>query len=208
MGSGLYDDTPEGQAMEAKYGSPKKMTPGDAAGSFVKGATFGLIDGLSPEKASALSPGVDWSGNLAGSRGQMQAAMDPVQAWALSGQGPSAAQAQLQAGKDQAVAAAASQAKSAYGLTPGQQATLATNAGTQATQQAANQAAQLRAMEQQQAMQNYLGMLAAQRQADIDVYKAYSDQYAQTNMANAQSANAFKGGLIGTAAGIIGLKSG
>ncbi len=203
-GSGLYDDSPEGQAMEAKYGSPKKMSWVDAAKSFGSGATFGLLDNLSPEKAKALSPGVDWSGNLAQSRGQMQGAMDPVRAWALTGNGPSAAQAQLQAGKDQSIAAAQSQAKSAYGITPGQQASLATNAGTQATQQAANEAARLRAMEQQQAMQNYLGMLAAQRQADIDVYKAYSDQYAQTNMANAQSANAFKGGLIGTAGGILG----
>lgn len=159
--------------------------------------------GLGPDKATTVEP-QGWQGNLQQSRGQMQSAMDPVQAWALTGQGPSAAQAQLQSGKDQSIAAAQSQAKSAYGLTPGQQASLSTNAGTQAAQQAANQAAQLRAMEQQQAMQNYLGMLAAQRQADIDVYKAYSDQYAQTNMANAQSGNAFKGGLIGTAGGIIG----
>lgn len=201
----LYDDTPEGKAMAAKYeGGDESYSFKDAGNAFMEGATFGLWNGLDPYQAKPLDPGFDWSGNMQQSRGQMQAAMDPVRAWALTGQGPSAAQAQLQAGKDQAVSAAASQAKSAYGLTPGQQATLATNAGTQATQQAANQAAQLRAMEQQQAMQNYLGMLAAQRQADIDVYKAYSDQYAQTNMANAQSANAFKGGMLQTVGTIIG----
>lgn len=227
MGDGFWDP-----AYENKLGASKGAT-GEAAGGGAgkagsstwgafKGAggmaadpwgtlqgmgkSLGIpgLGGLGPATAKPLSPGFDWSGNMQQSRGQMQAAMDPVQAWALSGQGPSAAQAQLQAGKDQAVASASSQAKSAYGLTPGQQATLATNAGTQATQQAANQAAQLRAMEQQQAMQNYLGMLAAQRQADIDVYKTYSDQYAQTNMANAQAKNGFVGGLMQTGGTLLG----
>jgi hypothetical protein len=107
-------------------------------------------------------------------------------------------------GKDQAMAAAASQAKSAYGLTPGQQASLATNAGTQATTQASGQAAMLRAQEQQQAMANYLAAVNAQRQGDIDIYKAYSDQYAQTEMANAQAKNGFWGGLISTGGSILG----
>ena len=164
-----------------------------------------FVSGLGPSTSKALAPGGDWAGNMQASRGQLQGAIDPIKQWALTGNGPSAAQAQLQAGKDQSLAAASSQAKSAYGLTPGQQASLATNAGTAATQQAANQSAQLRAQEQQQAMANYLAAVNAQRQGDIDVYKAYSDQYAQTAMANAQAKNGFMGGLLQTAGGIIGL---
>lgn len=79
---------------------------------------------------------------------------------AASGQGPSAAQAQLRAGVDQAIAA-----QMAAGASAGGGAAALRGAQQQAglmQQQAANQAAQLRAQEQQQAMALF-GNLATQQ---------------------------------------------
>jgi hypothetical protein len=85
---------------------------------------------------------------------------------ASRGQGPSASQAQLQAGMDQAIAASAAQTASARGaMNPAilrqQQQQLAT-----ATQQAAGQSAATAAQEQQQAMKLASDAVAANRQIE------------------------------------------
>jgi hypothetical protein len=145
-------------------------------------ATASTAQGATPEQAqqwASQMQGADvagaWQGvnmnpalqyNTAVQQGQ-EAGMAPEllnQLMAASrGQGPSAAQAQLQAGMDQAISAQAAQAASARGaMNPAvlrqQQQQLA-----QATQQQAGQAATLSAQEQQQAMQTAAQALAQQR---------------------------------------------
>lgn len=86
---------------------------------------------------------------------------------AAKGQGPSAAQAQLQAGRDQAIKTSMALAGSARGPNIGAAQVGASTAATQATQGAANQAAQLRAQEQQAAMSQLGGVLGGMRQQTL-----------------------------------------
>jgi hypothetical protein len=145
-------------------------------------ATASTAQGATPEQAqqwASQMQGADvagaWQGvntnpalqyNTAVQQGQA-AGMAPEllnQLMAASrGQGPSAAQAQLQAGMDQAISAQAAQAASARGaMNPAvlrqQQQQLA-----QASQQQAGQAAAVSAQEQQQAMQTAAQAVAQQR---------------------------------------------
>jgi hypothetical protein len=93
-----------------------------------------------------------------------------------AGQGPSAAQAQLQSAKDQTMAqqmAMAAGARGSSALAGAQQA--AQFNAAQASQQAGAQSAALRAQEQQQATQNLAGVLGQARQQDM----GDADRFAQ-----------------------------
>lgn len=195
---------PWNKAADKMWGTTKSLG-GKGAGALGGLAQEGLgaLGKLGPATADPLAPVTDHAADLAQSRAQQQAAFGPLSQWALTGNGPSAAQAQLQSGKDQSIAAAMSMAKSMPGANQAAQQRMAAEGGTMASQQAANQAAQLRAQEQQAAMQNYLGMIEAQRKGDIELYKAYSDAHTQTQMANAQGKNGFWGGVISGVAGIL-----
>lgn len=107
--------------------------------------------------------------------------------------GPTAAQSMFQSNKDAAIRAAAAQAAGTMGLSPAQQARIASDAGAQATLQAASQSAQLRAQEQQAAQglaSQVLGQQAAQgldmRGQDIQQATTQAQLQQQINMQNAE----------------------
>jgi hypothetical protein len=85
-----------------------------------------------------------------------------------AGKGPSAAQGVLQAGTDDAIRTAMALSGSARGNALGAAQLNAVNAGTLATAQAANQAAILRAQEQQAAIGQLGGLLSGMRQASLN----------------------------------------
>ena len=103
------------------------------------------------------------------SRGQQQQAGKVVGNWAMTGNGPSAAQQMLERNRAGNAATAIGAAKAmntsgnpALGARMGQQAT------ERGVADASYQAYELRMKEQQQVMQQYLAMLDAARQADIN----------------------------------------
>lgn len=106
---------------------------------------------------------------------------------AIEGQGPSVAEAQLQRGADQAAAQQIALAGTARGSNLGAAQRAATSAGVGAQMDANAQAAQLRAQEQQAALQGYSAM-ANQR----------AQQLAQQEMGYAQLWNQGAGNLYGT----------
>lgn len=139
---------------------------------------------------------------LMASGGQSEQALQMAQA-AAAGQGPSAAQAQLQSGIDQAIAAQLAAGQSAGGGAAALRG--AQQQGALLQQQAANQAAQLRAQEQAQAMQLY-GSLAGQTDqlAAARAQAAGGLSLGAQELAGAQRQNAINAYLSGAgqAAGI------
>lgn len=139
---------------------------------------------------------------LMASGGQSEQALQMAQA-AAAGQGPSAAQAQLQSGIDQAIAAQLAAGQSAGGGAAALRG--AQQQGAMLQQQAANQAAQLRAQEQAQAMQLY-GSLAGQTDqlAAARAQAAGGLSLGAQELAGAQRQNAINAYLSGAgqAAGI------
>lgn len=99
--------------------------------------------------------------------GGEQAAFNQELIAAARGQGPSAAQAQLKAGRDAAVAAAASRAAGATGANIALANRAATVAQNQAVQSTGREAAILRATEQQNAMQLASNALNERRLAEL-----------------------------------------
>ena len=103
----------------------------------------------------------------------------------MNGTGPSAAQAQLQAGTDASINSALALARSVRG---GNQSVAMKNAlmqNGQTMQSAANAATQLRAQEVQQAQQGLAGVLAQGRASDIGLATDQAGLTQQTNLANA-----------------------
>jgi hypothetical protein len=98
---------------------------------------------------------------------QQKALVSQLQQMA-AGKGPSAAQGMLQAGTDDAIRSAMALSGSARGNALGAAQLNAVNAGTLATAQAANQAAILRAQEQQAAIGQLGGVLSGMRQASLN----------------------------------------
>lgn len=102
-----------------------------------------------------------------------------------AGQGPSAAQAQLQAGSEQNLANALAQAATYRGGNAAAGFRQAAMQRAQITQGTANQAAQLRAQEQLSAQQQLGGVLAQGRATDADLATQQAGLTQQTNLANA-----------------------
>lgn len=99
--------------------------------------------------------------------------------WALTGQGPSAAQNMVSAERQKNIAAAQSQAKSQAGLGLAAQQRLASEGAAHANVGAAQQGVALRAQEQQDAMKNYQDMYKTQAQAYGDAMRANAEVEAQ-----------------------------
>lgn len=121
-----------------------------------------------------------------------------LKTWALTGQGPSAAQDLIAAERAKNIAAAQSMAKSTPGVSHAGQQRLAQMGASRSIAEAASKGATLRSQEQQQAMQNQL-----------DQYRTMAQAYADAMRANAQvaaeNAGTRRGILGGAVKGITGL---
>lgn len=137
-----------------------------------------------------------------------QAGLADILTQSANGQGPSAAQAQLQAGTDASISSALALAHSGRGGSSSVAMKNALMQNGQTMQAASNQAAQLRAQEQQQARGQLAGVLDSSRGADIGVATSQaglnqgaalqnSAQQQQTAIANA--ANQQQTGLANAA---------
>lgn len=131
-------------------------------------------------------------GNSFAARAQQQANLDLLRQQAL-GQGPSAAQAQLQAGTDANIRSQMAMANSMRGGVGAQAAAqygALQNAGV-AAQQTANQAALLRAQEMQQARSEFGQQASGLRQADLSQAGTAAQIEAQQRALNAQQQQAY-----------------
>jgi len=126
--------------------------------------------------------------------------LNTVGNWALNGTGPSQAQSLLTQAREQNNASAGGMAKVIAGGNPALQASLTSNMLAKQNAATGYQASQLRAQEQQQAMQQYLQGLQAAREADIDVGKART----AIDVHNADARGAFFSGLMGGLGGAAG----
>jgi len=169
-----------------------------------------------PFDAGYLDPGeagqVPGGPNTGQSRGMLMSALDPLQKWAMTGEGPSAAQSMLESTRQGNIAQGQQLAAATPGATPGAQMRLAGNAAATANAAAGGQAAQLRAQEQQAAMGQYMQGLTGLQRGDIDLYRAMAQAYADKERANAQVAaenaaanRGILGGLIGGVTGGLGI---
>jgi hypothetical protein len=190
------------------FGAPAKALGSGV--SAVGGLDLGDLGIENEFEAGYLQPGQD-AYDLQGARGQQASVLDPLRGWALSGEGPSAAQNMLNRERSRQISDAMSMAGSMPGATPGARQRMAAEGAATATTGLAQAGAEVRAKEQQGAMALYTQMLNAYRQGDIDTYKAAAQAYADATRANAQVAaenaaarRGIVGGLIEGGAGIIG----
>lgn len=148
-----------------------------------------------------LSGGNVNSGHYAGPQGEMRqgqvAGINTLGNWATTGQGPSQAQSLLTQAREQNNAQAVSTAKSMAGGNPALQANIQSNMLAHQNAQTGYQSAQLRAAEQQHAMDGYMKGLQGARESDIDVMKART----AVDVHNSDAKSGFIRGLIGGAGG-------
>lgn len=124
-----------------------------------------------------------------------------LQQWSLTGQGPSAAQGLIAAERAKNISAAQSMAKSQPGLTLGAQQRLATMGSAQANAGAARAGAEMRAKEQQSALQGYQDLYKTQAQAYADAMRANAQVAAENTAAD----RSLMGGVFNTIGGVFGL---
>lgn len=176
-----------------------------------KGA-WGDITGMGDVdyEGSYLKPEQD--PNLAESRRQQASLLGPLNEWALTGKGPSAAQSMVAEERNKNVAQAMGLAKSMPGAGYGAQQAMANQGAATAIGEAATAGAQLRSKEQQAAMGLYAQALDAYRRGDIDTYRAAAQAYADKEKANAEvaaqnasSKRGIIGGIVGGITGGLGL---
>jgi hypothetical protein len=121
--------------------------------------------------------------------------------WALTGEGPSAAQAMLNRERARQVNLAAGAAKSQPGLGVSGQQRLAAMGGATAQADAAATAAALRAKEQQDALAGYQNLYKTQAEAYADAMRANAEVEAQ----NAATRGNMLSSLVKGVGGIVGL---
>lgn len=124
-----------------------------------------------------------------------------LKTWALTGQGPSAAQEMVAQERNKNIAAAQSMAKSTPGVSHAGQQRLAQMGASRSIAEASSKGAVLRAQEQQQAMQNNLDQYRTMAQAYADAMRAN----AQVAAENASTKRGIIGGFVKGATGILGL---
>jgi len=174
---------------QAGWNRPFGGAPYDALGALGKGV--GKLGGM-------LNPYDEFNAGYLHPDKQLDATLKQ---WALTGQGPSAAQGLIAEERAKNMAAAASAAKSAPGLGLSGQQRLANIGQGRAVAEAASKGATLRAQEQQQAMQNSLDEYRTQAQAYADAMRAN----AQVAAENAGTRRGILGGLVKGVTGIVGL---
>lgn len=165
------------------------MSPGDPYGLLMSGynALSGQTDPMPDQKQQRQS------------RHQQQIALGTVGNWAMTGQGPSAAQNMVERNRAENAAQQVGMAKT-MGGDPSLANRNAQEGIARGAADASYQGAVLRSQEQQQQMQNYLTGLNQLRQGDIDVY-GNTLAARQQNAANKQQ---FWGGIMDKAGMAIG----
>lgn len=184
------EDTSGDQTFRQREADNRAMIQNRA--NAVQAGTIRQISGLPNKAAGAVAGKTDQSAQAEARAGQMRLAQ--ALELAANGQGPSAAQVQLQRGRDQNIAQAFALANSARGVNPlGAQRAAMANA-SQASQIAAGQAAELRANEIAQARGQLAGVLEQGRAGDMNVAQM-AQQNAQFNAGQEQQNNQFNAGL-------------
>lgn len=182
-------------------------------GTLIGGAVGGIGGGLygyfkNKSLADILAgSGTDVGGLLSGAKSSTdnQAALVGQAAnWGLTGNGPSAAQAMLSAQQAGANQQALSTAKGMAGGNPALAATLASNQAAHERQAALNQATQLRAAEQQAAMQSALTGANQVAQNELGI----SNAAIQGDEENAKRKGKFLSGLTTGLTGGLGSMGG
>lgn len=169
---------------------------------------FDVITGMGDVdyEGSYLQPEKD--PNLKKSRAQQASMLGPLQEWAMTGKGPSAAQSMVAEERNKNINQAMGLAKSMPGAGYGAQQAMASQGAATAMGEAATAGAQLRSKEQQAAMGLYAQAMDAYRRGDIDTYRAAAQAYADKEKANAEVAAqnaASKRGIMGKMfGGILG----
>lgn len=124
-----------------------------------------------------------------------------LQQWSLTGNGPSAAQGLIAAERAKNISAAQSMGKSQQGLTLGAQQRLGAMGAATANAGAARAGAEMRAKEQQSALQGYQDLYKTQAQAYADAMRANAQVAAENTAAD----RSLMGGVFNTIGGMFGL---
>lgn len=133
-------------------------------------------------------------------RKQQMMGVNTVGNWATTGNGPSQAQSLLTQAREQNNQNAVGAAKSMSGGNPALQANLMSGMLAKQNAQTGYQSAQLRAQEQQAAMDQYLKSLQGVRESDIEVGKAKT----AVDVHNADAKGGMIKGILGGVGGGLG----
>lgn len=193
-----------GASVGATVGSavPVVGTAAGAVGGGVIGGVVGGMGGLGgimDNMQGVVNPQADQSREVE-MRDQQMREQGVLSNWAMTGNGPSAAQRLLEANRSQNAAQQIGMAKSMPGGNPALANQLASEGIARGSAQATINAAQLRAQEQQMAMQQIMAARQGTRETDVDMYRSKQ----AVNMHNQDNRKSFIGGLMGGAGGMMG----
>jgi len=180
---------------------------GMAAGAAIGGAGGYLAENAGNVWDTLSGTGFDANsrfGQADQSRAQQQGAGGVVGNWALTGNGPSAAQAMIERNRGANVAAGIGAAKAGNATgNPALGARLAQEATERGVADSSYAAYEMRMKEQQQAMQQYLAMLDAARQADINTGEIKLASDMEKSKREADTLGGFLGGAGSTLGGMM-----
>lgn len=172
---------------------------GAGAGGLIGG--FGGFGNIWDSMTGQTDPDNRFSNSQTNRSKKQAVALGTVGDWALTGNGPSAAQGLLDQNRAQNAAQMISASKSMPGGgNPALANQMASEGIARQNAAATASAATLRAQEQQQMMQNYLASLQAAREADINMY----GKSKAVDVQNTENKQGFLGGLMGGGGGMIG----
>lgn len=174
---------------------------GAVGGGLIGGALGGMggLGGIMDNMQGVTDAGGWWAQQNDARRRQEQDT-NVVRNWALTGQGPSAAQQMVNANRAQNAAQMVGAAKSMPGGNPALANQMAAEGIARGNSQATLQGAQLRAQEQQEQMKNLLATEQAQRETSLDAYKARQ----AVDINNQENRKSFIGGLMSGGGGLMG----
>jgi hypothetical protein len=171
---------------------------GAAGGGLIGGmGGFGDIFSHMTGQTSTQNQYSDWQADSAAKQSK---GLSQIGNWALTGEGPSAAQSLVQMNREQNAANMIGSAKSMPGGNPALSNQLAAEGISRGNAAATLQGAQIRSAEQQAMIDNYMTGLQAKRGQDIQMYEAKLAAE-QKNTAGKQG---FIGGILSGAGGGFG----
>lgn len=173
-----------------------------AGGGALIGGVVGGMGGMGDimDNLQGVSDAGGWWAQQNDSRIRQERDMGTVRNWALTGQGPSAAQQLIAANRAQNAAQMIGAAKSMPGGNPALANQMAAEGIARGNAQATIGGAQIRSQEQQEQIRNLLAGEQAQRQTSLDAYKAR--QAVDAN--NQENRQGFLGGIMSSGGGMMG----
>lgn len=194
-----------GASIGATAGTMVMPGVGTAVGAVGGGLIGGVVGGfggfgnIMDNMTGVVNPEADQSREVE-MRNQQMAEQGVLSNWAMTGNGPSAAQRLLEMNRAQNAAQQIGMAKSMPGGNAALANQLAAEGIARGSGMATVNAAQLRAQEQQAAMQQLMAARQATRESDIDMYRNKQ----AVNMNNAENRQGFIGGLMSGGGGLMG----